>query len=244
MSMLELAEVNVRYGAVRAVTDASLHVEEGELVVVVGANGAGKSSLLRAVSGLNKHRGQVLLAGRDISAVRAERRTRMGLALVPEGRHIFGRMSVMENLQIAHWGAKSNLADEIAGVFDMFPRLAERKHQIAATLSGGEQQMLALSRALIRRPRLLMLDEPSMGLAPKVVAQMFQIIRDIHASGTSLLLIEQNARMSLSIADRGYLMETGRLSGGGPAREMLEDERLHETYFGKAKDEGDALQIE
>ncbi|WP_243752087.1 ABC transporter ATP-binding protein [Leucobacter weissii] len=231
--MLEVDELNVRYGAVRAVRDASLHVEEGELVVVVGANGAGKSSLLRAVSGLNRHRGRIRLGERDISSVRAERRTRLGLCLVPEGRHIFGRMTVMENLQVARWGAGSRRSDEIARVFGMFPRLEERKHQVGATLSGGEQQMLALSRALIRRPRLLMLDEPSMGLAPKIVAQMFQIIREIHESGTSVLLVEQNARMSLSIADRGYLMETGALSGGGDAGEMLADERLHETYFGK-----------
>lgn len=233
MKMLEVQELNVRFGVVRAVLDADLHVDEGELVVVVGANGAGKSSLLRAIAGLNKHRGKISLLGEDISNYRAEQRVRRGMSLVPEGRHIFGRMSVLENLQVAHWGAKTSLAQEIEGVFGRFPRLDERKHQTAATLSGGEQQMLALSRALIRRPKLLMLDEPSMGLAPKIVAQMFEIIEEIHNSGTSILLIEQNARMALSIADRGYLMETSRLSGGGTAQDMLEDERLHEAYFGK-----------
>ncbi|MBL3690313.1 ABC transporter ATP-binding protein [Leucobacter chromiireducens] len=238
--MLEVDELNVRYGVVRAVLDASLHVDDGELVVVVGANGAGKSSLLRAVAGLNKHRGGISFAGDSISGLRAEQRVKRGLSLVPEGRHIFGRMSVLENLQVAHWGARTNLPAGIADVFARFPRLEERKHQVAATLSGGEQQMLALSRALIRQPRLLMLDEPSMGLAPKIVAQMFEIISEINAAGTSVLLIEQNARMALSIAHRGYLMETATLSGGGDARVMLEDERLHEAYFGKnAEAEGE-----
>ncbi|UOQ56715.1 ABC transporter ATP-binding protein [Leucobacter allii] len=236
MKMLEVQGLNVRYGAVKAVLDADLEVDDGELVVVVGANGAGKSSLLRAVAGLNKHRGRIGFAGADISARRAEQRVKRGLSLVPEGRHIFGRMTVLENLQVAAWGARVDLSAEIAGVFARFPRLEERKHQVAATLSGGEQQMLALSRALIRHPKLLMLDEPSMGLAPKIVAQMFEIIEEINAAGTSVLLIEQNARMALSIAHRGYLMETGALSGGGDARAMLEDERLHEAYFGKASE--------
>lgn len=231
--MLEVEELNVRYGVVRAVLDAGLHVDEGELVVVVGANGAGKSSLLRAIAGLNKSRGRVRFADADISNTKAEVRVRRGLSLVPEGRHIFGRMSVLENLQVANWGSKTSLGEEIDRVFEMFPRLLERKHQVAATLSGGEQQMLALSRALIRRPKLLMLDEPSMGLAPKIVAQMFEIIKEINDSGTSILLIEQNARMALAIADRGYLMEASRLSDGVDAQLMLEDERLHEAYFGR-----------
>lgn len=236
MNMLEVASLNVRYGVVRAVLNADLHVGDGELVVVVGANGAGKSSLLRAIAGLNKHRGTVQFAGKNISNSRAEQRVRYGLSLVPEGRHIFGRMTVFENLQVANWGSSSAFGEEVERVFTMFPRLLERRNQTAATLSGGEQQMLALSRALIRKPRLLMLDEPSMGLAPKIVAQMFEIIEEINAAGTSVLLIEQNARMALSIADRGYLMETGALSGGGDARVMLDDERLHEAYFGKSAD--------
>ena len=239
MKMLDVRGLNVRYGVVRAVLDADLSVEEGELVVVVGANGAGKSSLLRAVAGLNKHRGEIEFAGAAVTGLRAEQRVKRGLSLVPEGRHIFGRMTVLENLQVAAWGASTNLPEEIAGVFERFPRLEERKHQVAATLSGGEQQMLALSRALIRRPKLLMLDEPSMGLAPKIVAQMFEIISEINAAGTSVLLIEQNARMALSIAHRGYLMETGTLSGGGDARVMLDDERLHEAYFGKSPGAGE-----
>ena len=236
MRMLDVTELNVRYGVVRAVLDADLHVDDGELVVVVGANGAGKSSLLRAIAGLNKHRGRIEFAGEDISGSRAEQRVRKGLSLVPEGRHIFGRMTVHENLQVANWGSATNLAQGIDDVFARFPRLEERRNQTAATLSGGEQQMLALSRALIRKPRLLMLDEPSMGLAPKIVAQMFEIIEEINGAGTSVLLIEQNARMALSIAHRGYLMETSRLTGGGDASVMLEDERLHEAYFGKQAD--------
>jgi branched-chain amino acid transport system ATP-binding protein len=203
---------------------------------VVGANGAGKSSLLRSIAGLNKSRGRISFLEKDVSSSRAEQRVRAGLSLVPEGRHIFGRMTVFENLQIAHWGASTDFSAEVASVFELFPRLEERRHQTAATLSGGEQQMLALSRALIRRPRLLMLDEPSMGLAPKVVAQMFEVIEEINRSGTSVLLIEQNARMALAIAHRGYLMETGRISGGGDAKAMLEDEQLHEAYFGKSTD--------
>nr|WP_323368322.1 ABC transporter ATP-binding protein [Leucobacter muris] len=234
--MLEVEGLNVRYGVVRAVTDVDMHVDEGELVVVVGANGAGKSSLLRSIAGLNKSRGRISFLEKDVSSSRAEQRVRAGLSLVPEGRHIFGRMTVFENLQIAHWGASTDFSAEVASVFELFPRLEERRHQTAATLSGGEQQMLALSRALIRRPRLLMLDEPSMGLAPKVVAQMFEVIEEINRSGTSVLLIEQNARMALAIAHRGYLMETGRISGGGDAKAMLEDEQLHEAYFGKSTD--------
>ncbi|QAB18654.1 ABC transporter ATP-binding protein [Leucobacter muris] len=236
MRILEVEGLNVRYGVVRAVTDVDMHVDEGELVVVVGANGAGKSSLLRSIAGLNKSRGRISFLEKDVSSSRAEQRVRAGLSLVPEGRHIFGRMTVFENLQIAHWGASTDFSAEVASVFELFPRLEERRHQTAATLSGGEQQMLALSRALIRRPRLLMLDEPSMGLAPKVVAQMFEVIEEINRSGTSVLLIEQNARMALAIAHRGYLMETGRISGGGDAKAMLEDEQLHEAYFGKSTD--------
>lgn len=236
MRILEVEGLNVRYGVVRAVTDVDMHVDEGELVVVVGANGAGKSSLLRSIAGLNKSRGSISFLEKDVSSSRAEQRVRAGLSLVPEGRHIFGRMTVFENLQIAHWGASTDFSAEVASVFELFPRLEERRHQTAATLSGGEQQMLALSRALIRRPRLLMLDEPSMGLAPKVVAQMFEVIEEINRSGTSVLLIEQNARMALAIAHRGYLMETGRISGGGDAKAMLEDEQLHEAYFGKSTD--------
>jgi branched-chain amino acid transport system ATP-binding protein len=234
--ILEVEGLNVRYGVVRAVTDVDMHVDEGELVVVVGANRAGKSSLLRSIAGLNKSRGRISFLEKDVSSSRAEQRVRAGLSLVPEGRHIFGRMTVFENLQIAHWGASTDFSAEVASVFELFPRLEERRHQTAATLSGGEQQMLALSRALIRRPRLLMLDEPSMGLAPKVVAQMFEVIEEINRSGTSVLLIEQNARMALAIAHRGYLMETGRISGGGDAKAMLEDEQLHEAYFGKSTD--------
>ncbi|WP_291052407.1 ABC transporter ATP-binding protein [Herbiconiux sp.] len=235
MSLLSVDGLSVKYGAVRALNDASLHVDDAELVVIVGANGAGKSSLLRAVSGLTKaSAGSVSFAGRTITGASAESRVRSGLSLVPEGRHIFGRMTVQENLQIATWASKRRLKDEIERIHTLFPVLAERAHQVAATLSGGEQQMLAISRALVRRPKLLMLDEPSMGLAPLIVKQMFELIADVNAQGTSVLLVEQNARMALSIAHRGYLMETATLSGGGSASAMADDESLHAAYFGRS----------
>ncbi|WP_368498123.1 ABC transporter ATP-binding protein [Herbiconiux sp. A18JL235] len=235
MSILTVENLSVRYGAVRAVTDASLHVDEAELVVIVGANGAGKSSLLRAVSGLVKSAGgSVAFAGRTVTTAPAEKRVRAGLCLVPEGRHIFGRMTVLENLQIATWGSAYKLRGELDRVYGLFPVLAERAGQVAATLSGGEQQMLAISRALVRHPKLLVLDEPSMGLAPLVVKQMFELIAEVNAQGTSVLLVEQNARMALSIAHRGYLMETGTLAGGGSAADMADDESLHAAYFGRS----------
>ncbi len=234
MSLLTVDGLGVRYGAVRAVTGASLHVDDSELVVIVGANGAGKSSLLRAVAGLAKSEGTVAFAGRTISGSSTESRVRSGLCLVPEGRHLFGRMSVLENLQIATWGSRHHLKNELDRIYELFPVLKERAHQVAATLSGGEQQMLAISRALVRHPKLLMLDEPSMGLAPLVVKQMFELIADVNAQGTSVLLVEQNARMALSIAHRGYLMETGTLSGGGSAAAMADDESLHAAYFGRS----------
>jgi branched-chain amino acid transport system ATP-binding protein len=235
MSLLKVDGLTVRYGAVTAVTDASLHVDEAELVVIVGANGAGKSSLLRAISGLTRaSAGSVAFAGRTVTTAPAEKRVRAGLCLVPEGRHIFGRMTVLENLQIATWGSPYSLRTELDRIHALFPVLQERSGQVAATLSGGEQQMLALSRALVRHPRLLVLDEPSMGLAPLIVNRMFELIAEINAQGTSILLVEQNARKALSIAHRGYLMETGSLRGGGSAAEMADDEGLHAAYFGRS----------
>ncbi|WP_308798222.1 ABC transporter ATP-binding protein [Agromyces silvae] len=236
MSLLTVEHLDVHYGSVHAVRDAAFHVDEGELVVIVGANGGGKSSIMRAVSGLVKSRGSIAFDGRDLSRTRADARTRAGLCQVPEGRRIFGAMSVLENLQVAAWGTRRRVKDESPRIYELFPILEQRAEQTAATLSGGEQQMLALSRALIRRPRLLMLDEPSMGLAPLIVAQMFELIAAVNRDGTSVLLVEQNATQALSIADRGYVMETGRLSGGGDAQQMLQDTSLHEAYFGRARD--------
>ncbi|WP_091228383.1 ABC transporter ATP-binding protein [Microbacterium sp. 3J1] len=232
MNLLTVADVSVKYGAVQALRGANMHLDTGELVVIVGANGAGKSSLLRGIAGLTRAEGRVELAGTDVSRHPAERRVRAGMCLVPEGRHIFGSMTVLENLQVATWGSRHRLRDELARIYELFPVLEQRHGQAAATLSGGEQQMLAISRALVRHPRLLILDEPSMGLAPLMVKRMFELISEIHQAGTSVLLVEQNARQALSIADRGYVMETSRLSGGDSAAAMLADERLHSAYFG------------
>jgi branched-chain amino acid transport system ATP-binding protein len=237
MSLLSVEHLDVHYGAVHAVRDAAFHVDEGELVVIVGANGGGKSSLMRAVSGLVKSRGGVRFDGRDLTRARADVRTRAGLCQVPEGRRIFGAMSVRENLQVATWGTRRAAREDLSRIYELFPILEQRADQTAATLSGGEQQMLALSRALVRRPRLLMLDEPSMGLAPLIVKQMFELIATVNAQGTSVLLVEQNATQALAIAHRGYVMETGKLSGGAGARQMLHDTSLHEAYFGRARDD-------
>lgn len=233
MTILEIEGLDVRYGPVHAVKSASLRLEEGELVVIVGANGAGKSSLMRATSGLVRSEGSVRFLGRELRRASADRRTRAGLVQVPEGRHIFGPMTVMENLRIATW--RTGRRPDFDTVFELFPVLKERAGQVAATLSGGEQQMLALSRALLRHPRLLMLDEPSMGLAPLIVKQMFGLIARINEAGTSVLLVEQNARQALAIADRAYIMDTGHLTGGGPAAALLDDEALRAAYFGGAR---------
>ena len=230
--LLEVTDLTVRYGAVVGVQNASFHVDEGELVVVVGANGAGKSSLMRGLAGLHRATGTVCFSGTEISRLSAERRVRAGVVLVPEGRHLFERMTVLENLQLAGWGLKRGGREELERVYELFPVLAERQHQLAATLSGGEQQMLALARALVRRPKLLMLDEPSIGLAPLIVEQMFRVIAEIHSDGTSVLLVEQNARRALAIANRGYVMAMTRLSGGQSSSEMLEDDGLASAYFG------------
>ncbi len=232
--MLDVRGITVSYGAITAVRDLSLTVDEGELVALVGANGAGKTSLLRCVSGLlPTSTGSVTFLGRDVTRLPAERIVRRGLCHVPEGRHVFPLMSVLENLHIANWGSKTSLKAELDRVYDLFPILRDRSAQLAYTLSGGEQQMLAIARALVRRPRLLMLDEPSMGLAPIVMRQVFDLIRRINEEGTSVLLVEQNARMALDIADRAYLLESGRVTSSGPADQLLDEEDLRAAYLGK-----------
>jgi len=232
--MLDVQGISVNYGAIAAVKDLSLTVGEGELVALVGANGAGKTSLLRCISGLlPTATGSMIFSGQDITRMPAERIVRRGLCHVPEGRHVFPLMSILENLHIANWGSKTSLKTELDRVYDLFPILRDRSNQLAYTLSGGEQQMLAIARALIRRPRLLMLDEPSMGLAPLVMRQVFALIRRIHDEGTSVLLVEQNARMALDIADRAYLLESGRVTASGPADELLNEEDLRAAYLGK-----------
>ena len=232
--MLEVEHINVYYGAIHAVKDISFHVEEGEVVTLIGANGAGKSTILKTVSGLLHSRtGAVTFLGKKLSGIPAHKVVGMGLAQVPEGRQVFLQMTVEENLEMgAYTRPNGEVAGSIEQVYAQFPRLKERRKQIAGTLSGGEQQMLAMGRALMSKPRLMMLDEPSMGLAPILVEQIFEIIQDLHRSGTTILLVEQNAQMALSVADRGYVLETGRIVKTAPARDLLEDEDVKRAYLG------------
>ena len=232
--MLEVEHINVYYGAIHAVKDISFHVEEGEVVTLIGANGAGKSTILKTVSGLLHSRtGAVTFLGKKLSGIPAHKVVGMGLAQVPEGRQVFLQMTVEDNLEMgAYTRPNGEVAGSIEQVYAQFPRLKERRKQIAGTLSGGEQQMLAMGRALMSKPRLMMLDEPSMGLAPILVEQIFEIIQDLHRSGTTILLVEQNAQMALSVADRGYVLETGRIVKTAPARDLLEDEDVKRAYLG------------
>ncbi|MBM3346132.1 MAG: ABC transporter ATP-binding protein [Betaproteobacteria bacterium] len=236
MSLLEVSGLEVRYGGIRAVKGIDLHVEEGELVCLIGANGAGKSSALRAVSGmLPTAPGAVRYGGRDMAGLRAFERARAGLAMVPEGRGIFPQLTVDENLGM---GAYARRDDRVAAdrehVFALFPRLMERRRQTGGTLSGGEQQMLAIGRALMSRPKLLLLDEPSMGLAPIVVQRIFEVVRRVNAEGVTVLLVEQNARAALALAGRGYVIESGAISLSGAARELLDNPQVRAAYLGEA----------
>ena len=232
--MLEVEHINVYYGAIHAVKDISFHVDEGEVVTLIGANGAGKSTILKTVSGLLHSRtGSITFLDKKLSGVPAHKIVSMGLAQVPEGRQVFLQMTVEDNLEMgAYTRPNGEVAGSIEQVYAQFPRLKERRKQIAGTLSGGEQQILAMGRALMSKPRLMMLDEPSMGLAPILVEQIFEIIQDLHRSGTTILLVEQNAQMALSVADRGYVLETGRIVKTAPARDLLEDEDVKRAYLG------------
>ena len=234
MSMLKVDNINVYYGAIHAIKGISFHVEEGEVVTLIGANGAGKSTTLQTISGLLRSRtGPVEFMGENISRLPPHKILERGLAQVPEGRRIFLQMTVMENLEMgAYTRRDGSQAAELEKVFDQFPRLAERRKQIAGTLSGGEQQMLAIGRALMSQPKLLMLDEPSMGLAPILVEQIFDIIRRLHEKGTTILLVEQNAQMALSVADRAYVLETGSISLSGTGAELLESDEVRKAYLG------------
>ena len=233
-SLLKVDDIHVYYGSIHAIKGISFEVNEGEIVTLIGANGAGKSTTLNTVSGLLKPRsGLISFEGRGIVGIGASRIVGLGMALCPEGRRVFQQMTVRENLEM---GGYSRPNDEIPAsledVFKRFPRLKEREKQIAGTLSGGEQQMLAMGRALMSKPKLLMLDEPSMGLAPILVEQIFDIIKELHAAGTTILLVEQNAQMALSIADRAYVLGTGKITISGPAAEVLADDRVREAYLG------------
>jgi branched-chain amino acid transport system ATP-binding protein len=232
-ALLAVENLSVAYGRVEAVSDVTLSVAPGEIVTVIGANGAGKSTLLNAAMGLLPSRGRIAFEGRDVAAVEAEDRVALGLCLVAEKRELFGAMTVEDNLVLGAFRTGRSLAAEtLAEVFARFPRLQERRTQLAGTLSGGERQMLAMGRALMSRPRLLMLDEPSLGLAPKVVADIFAIIRDLRATGVAILLVEQNARAALNTADRAYVMELGKIGLQGPAADLASDPRIVESYLG------------
>mgnify|MGYP002576238851 CR=1 FL=1 len=233
-TMLKVDNINVYYGNIHAVKDVSFEVNEGEIVTLIGANGAGKSTTLKTISGLLKPRtGDVLYKGKSIKGVRAHKIVEAGLAQVPEGRHVFLHMTVEENLDMgAYTQPASTIAANKEKVFTLFPRLKERRKQLAGTMSGGEQQMLAMGRALMSNPKLLMLDEPSMGLAPILVQQIFDIITELHKAGTTILLVEQNAEMALQIADRAYVLESGRITLSGTGEELMRSDSIKKAYLG------------
>jgi branched-chain amino acid transport system ATP-binding protein len=235
-TMLRVENLVVRYGDIRAVKGISFHVQQGEILALVGANGAGKTTTLRAISGMLPFEGSVVLEGRDLRGLTPDRILRLGLSHVPEGRGIFGGLTVMENLQLGAWirRDKAGRAHDLEMVMDMFPRLRERVGQLAGTLSGGEQQMLALARARMSDARILILDEPSMGLAPKLVQEVFAVLRQLNERGVTILLVEQNANMALRLAHRACLLETGNLVLEGPASELLVNPRVREAYLGAA----------
>jgi len=234
-TLLEVQDLNVYYGAIHALKGISFHVEKGEIVALIGANGAGKSTTLSTISGLLSPRsGSILFKGEDLTQSLSDQIVRKGIVQVPEGRKIFATLTVMENLEMGAFTQKDKAAiqKDVQNGFQRFPRLSERRSQLGGTLSGGEQQMLAIARGLMAQPDLLLLDEPSMGLSPLLVEQIFTIIRDINDQGTSILLVEQNAQMALSIADRGYVLETGRVVLEGPAQDLLHNDMVIEAYLG------------
>ena len=234
--MLKLESVQVSYGAIQAVKGVSLEVREGEVVTILGANGAGKSTLLKSIAGLEPAAsGRILVAGQDCTRVPPHRRVALGVAMSPEGRGVFADQTVRENLMLGAYGRRRDAAAverAIEREFDRFPRLREREHQLAGTLSGGEQQMLAISRALMSEPRLLLLDEPSLGLAPLVIKSIFDAIRQLRESGLTILLVEQMARQALGVADRAYVLETGRITLEGSGAQLLDDPKVRAAYLG------------
>jgi branched-chain amino acid transport system ATP-binding protein len=233
--LLEVKGLEVRYGGIRAVRGIDLAVDEGELVCLIGANGAGKTSALKAICGLHARGGSVTYAGQALEGLPVFELPRRGLVMVPEGRGVFPQLTVEENLAMGAFARRdAHVQDDIALQYASFPRLKERRQQTAGTLSGGEQQMLALARALMSRPRLLLLDEPSMGLAPLMVAKIFDIVREIAARGVTILLVEQNARLALEAASRGYVMESGAIALAGPAAGLLADPKVREAYLGES----------
>lgn len=233
--LLNVNDINVYYGAIHAIKGISLTVNEGEIVTLIGANGAGKSTTLKTISGIMRPKtGSITFMGQDITKIPAHKIVDMGLSQVPEGRRVFMQMTVKENLEMGAFTAPASSIDaNIEKVYEHFPRLKERYKQVAGTLSGGELQMLAMGRALMSQPKLMMLDEPSMGLAPVLVEQIFEIIHNLHEAGTTILLVEQNARMALSIADRAYVLETGNVTLEGDAKELMNNDSVRKAYLGE-----------
>ena len=237
-AILKIADMHVSYGKVEAVRGAALAIDRGQIVTLIGPNGAGKTTLLAAVIGLLRCRGRITFDGRDMAALDVEDRVQAGMSLVPERRELFGDMSVADNLGLGayiHRADGTGTRERLAAVYDRFPRLAERRRQLASTLSGGERQMLALGRALMGRPRLLLLDEPSLGLAPLIVREIFRIVASLREIGVSILLVEQNARAALETADYGYVLENGEISLSGPAAKLMHDPRVIASYLGGNK---------
>lgn len=232
--LLSIKDLFVSYGNIKAVKGISFDVHEGEIVTLIGANGAGKSSTLRAISGMVPYSGQITYRGTDLRKMEADKIVALGIAQVPEGRGIFGNLTVMENLKLATWQRKDKpeIERDFERVFSIFPRLKERRHQLGGTLSGGEQQMLAVARALMSRGKVMLLDEPSMGLAPVLVREIFRVLKEINESGTTILLVEQNANMALRLAHRGYVLETGTIALSGTTAELLGSPRVKEAYLG------------
>lgn len=235
-NILEIKDLSVNFGGIKAVVGISMQVPEGKIITLIGANGAGKSTILRSVSGIVKpQHGDIVFDGESIFGKTPDVIVSKGITLVPEGRRVFPNLTVLENLKIGAYLRKDKLDDDIEYIYSLFPRLKERNWQLAGTLSGGEQQMLAVGRALMSRPRLIMMDEPSLGLAPLVVKDIFEIIKTINKSGITVLLNEQNANMALKIADLGYVIETGRITLTGTGEELLSNESVKEAYLGKSK---------
>ena len=236
MAMLEVKNLEVCYGMIRAIKGISFEINKGEIVALIGANGAGKTTTLHTVSGLIKpEKGSIMFNGKDISKVPAHKIVYMGMAHVPEGRRVFQQLSVLENLKLGAYtrNNKKEFEETLKMVYKHFPRLEERQNQVAGTLSGGEQQMLAMGRALMSKPEIVLMDEPSMGLSPLLVKEIFTIIEELHKDGVTILLVEQNAKMALSIADRAYVLETGTIAMSGKASEMLEDDSIKKAYLGQ-----------
>lgn len=236
MSMLEVKDLQVYYGMIHAIKGVSFHVNEGEIIALIGANGAGKTTILHTITGLIAPKGgQVVFEGKDITKTPAHKIVELGMAHVPEGRRVFAQLSVYQNLKMGAYtrSDKNEVEESLEMVYKRFPRLEERKNQMAGTLSGGEQQMLAMGRALMSKPRIILMDEPSMGLSPILVNEIFDIIQSVSASGTTVLLVEQNAKKALAIADRAYVLETGKISLDGNAKDLLNDDSIKKAYLGE-----------